>query len=94
MSRYPPQKKANDMTATDSTARQRELRRRALLLDLICLAMCGILLWCGTNMAIDLWVLIAGAVVAVAVLVAAIMCSAKARRLDIERYKTTDKQQE
>ncbi len=82
------------MSPTDSTARQRELRRRALLLDLICLALCGILLWCGSNMAIDLWILIAGAVVAIAVLVAAIACSAKARRIDIERYKQTEKNAE
>ncbi len=79
------------MSATDSTARQRDLRRRALLLDLICLALCGILLWCGTHMAIGLWTLIAGAVVAVAVLVAAIVCSAKARRIDMERYKQAEK---
>lgn len=82
------------MSATDSTARQRDLRRRALLLDLICLALCGILLWCGTHMAIDLWILIAGAVVAVAVLVAAIVCSAKASRIDMERYKQAEKNAE
>ncbi len=79
------------MSATDSTARQRDLRRRALLLDLICLALCGILLWCGTHTAIDLWLLIAGVVVAVAVLVAAIVCSAKARRIDMERYRQAEK---
>lgn len=82
------------MSATDSTARQRDLRRRALLLDLICLALCGILLWCGTHMAIDLWILIAGAVVAVAVLVADIVCSAKARRIDMERHKQAEKNAE
>lgn len=80
------------MSATDSTARQRDLRRRALLLDLICLALCGILLWCGTHTAIDLWLLIAGVVVAVAAIVAAIVCSAKARRIDMERYRQAEKE--
>lgn len=74
---------------TDNTTElQRSLRQRALMLDLVCLALCGVLLWCGTNAVLDLWILIAGAVLAVAMLVAAIRCSAKARRLEMQRYDT------
>ncbi len=71
---------------TDNKSRQLQLRRRALLLDIVCLALCGVLLWTGSNLDVPQWVLIVGAVVAVVLIVAAIACSAKARKLDVEQF--------
>lgn len=71
---------------TDNKSRQLQLRRRALLLDIVCLALCGVLLWSGSNLDVPQWVLIIGAVVAVVLIVAAIVCSAKARKLDMEQF--------
>jgi len=71
---------------TDIKSQQLQLRRRALLLDIVCLALCGVLLWSGSNLDVPQWLLIAGAVVAVALIVAAIVCSAKARKLDVEQF--------
>ncbi len=71
---------------TDNKSRHLQLRRRALLLDIVCLGLCGVLLWTGSNLDVPQWVLIVGAVVAVVLIVAAIVCSAKARKLDVEQF--------
>lgn len=69
---------------------QKTLRLRAIFFDMIGLIICGAMLWLGSNTAAPMWVLIAGAVIAVAFVIAAIVCSAKARKLDVERFKAAN----
>ena len=61
-------------------------RRRALTLDVVCLLVCFVVLYFGTNYALPVWWLATGGVVAVVSLVLAVQNSRMARQADARRF--------
>ena len=61
-------------------------RRRALTLDVVCLLVCFVVLYFGTNYALPVWWLATGGVVAVVSLVLAVLNSRMARKADARRF--------
>ena len=61
-------------------------RRRALTLDVVCLLVCFVVLYFGTNYALPVWWLATGGVVAGVSLVLAVLNSRMARQADARRF--------
>ena len=61
-------------------------RRRALTLDVVCLLVCFVVLYFGTNYALPVWWIVTGGVVAVVSLVLAVQNSRMARKAEARRF--------
>lgn len=60
------------------------LLRHAFILDVLCLALCCVLLYLGTNDKIPTWALATGALIALVAMCASIWLFVKARKIDRE----------